>query len=223
MEYFSSIKNCILKPEEFFSELSKSEPKPLKALMTLLLSSCILIVTIFLGQLIYGSDLIYTTFDYQTSSFIIEKFTTFQLFGYYIGSNQYLLLFLSKVFFFVKSWLILIGLIFVTAWGLKVNKEIKIEKVFEITAWGSTIFLILGGITGLFLVIRFLIPLYYHYMYYFIVVCILILYFNYVVIGMGKVSQISLYRRMLMVFTPVIIFLILWTTNHVDLILGHIF
>ncbi len=223
MNYFSALKNSILHPTDFFSDLNKSEPNTIKALMTLLLTSCIVIVTIFLGQLIYGSDLIYATFDYQTNTFIIQQLTTFQFFGFYIGSDQYLLLFLDKIFFFVKMWVIFLGAVYATAWVLQENKKIRITKTFEVIAWSSNLLLVLAGITAIFLAIRLILPLYYHYVYYLIVLIFLVILFPaYLILGLGKTTSLSLYKRMILIFCPMVLFFILWTYNHSMIILGPI-
>jgi hypothetical protein len=181
------------------------------------------IVTIFLGQLIYGSDLIYATFDYQVNTFIIQQLTTFQVFGFYIGSDQYLLLFLDKVFFFVKMWVVFLGTVYITAWAFQVNKKIRITKTFEVIAWSSSLLLVLAGITAIFLAIRLILPLYYHYLYYLIVLIFLIILFPaYLILGLGKTTSLSLFKRMILIFCPMVLFFILWTYNHSMIILGPI-
>jgi len=223
MSYLSALKNSILHPTEFYSELNKTEPNTIKALITLLLTSSLIILTIFLGPIIYGSDLIYTTFDYQTNTFIIQQLTTFQFFGYYISSNQYLLLFFDKIFFVMKMWLLFIGFIYITAWVFQENKRIRLTKTFEVIAWSSSLLIILAGITAVFLGLRYLIPLYYHYIYYFIVVAFFFILFpSYIVLGLGKTTSLSLFRRMGLIFAPLILFFILWTVNHSDILLGRL-
>lgn len=223
MNYFSALKNSILHPTEFYSELKESEDNALQALTTLLLSSFLLVGTIFLGELIFGSDLIYTFFDYQANTFILQQYTTFQFFGFYIGSSQYLLLFLDKIFFLVKMWLLVMGVIFLTALILQEKKHMKITKTFEVLAWSSTPLIVLAGITALFLGIRFLIPLYYNWVYYFIVLCFLVILIPaYIILGLGKTSAISFFRRMVLTFSPIVVIYILWTLTHADILLGHI-
>jgi len=223
MNYFSALKNSILHPTEFFSDLNKSESNAPKALVTLLLSSFLLVGTIFLGEIIFGSDLIYSFFDYQANTFIIQQYTTFQFFGFYIGSTQYLLLFLDKIFFLVKMWLLIIGVIYLTALILQEKKHMNITKTFEVLAWSSTPLIVLAGITALFLGIRFLIPLYYHWVYYFIVLCFLVILVPaYIILGLGKTSSISFFRRMALTFSPIVVIYILWTLTHADILLGHI-
>ena len=224
MGYLSSLKKSILQPTEFFSDLSKEEPKTLQALITLLLSSVVLVGAIFLGELIFGSDLIFNEFDLQTETYIVQQLTTGQLFGFYIGSTQYTLLFLDKIFFLIKMFLIFIGVLYLTALMFREEKELKITKTFEITAWSSTIFLILGGITVIFLGIRFIIPLYYHYIYYGTFVTFLVVLFpSYLITGLGKSTSISIYKRMIIVFSPMILFFMLWLVNHSDMLLSHMF
>lgn len=210
-------------PKTFFTDLSKTEGNILKALATLLISSCVLIGSIFLGQIIYGSDIIYATFDYQTGTFIIEQLTTLQYFGYYTASNHYFLLFLDKIYFIVKMWLIFVGIIYIIAWLLRVEKEIRFKKVLEITAWSSNIFIILAGITLIFLGLRFIIPLYYPYIYFIIMTYFLIvIYPSYVIFGIGRISKLSSHKRALLTFAPFICFILLWTVNHSELILGRL-
>jgi hypothetical protein len=223
MSYLSALKNSILHPTEFYSDLNKTEPNTIKALITLLLTSSLIILTIFLGPIIYGSDLIYATFDYQTNTFIIQQLTTFQFFGYYISSNQYLLLFFDKIFFVMKMWLLFIGFIYITAWVFQENKRIRLTKTFEVIAWSSSLLIVLAGITAVFLGLRYLIPLYYHYIYYFIVVAFFFILFpSYIVLGLGKTTSLSLFRRMGLIFAPIILFFILWTVNHSEILLGRL-
>jgi len=223
MSYLSALKNSILHPTEFYSDLNKTEPNTIKALITLLLTSSLIILTIFLGPIIYGSDLIYATFDYQTNTFIIQQLTTFQFFGYYISSNQYLLLFFDKIFFVMKMWLLFIGFIYITAWVFQENKRIRLTKTFEVIAWSSSLLIVLAGITAGFLGLRYLIPLYYHYIYYFIVVAFFFILFpSYIVLGLGKTTSLSLFRRMGLIFAPIILFFILWTVNHSEILLGRL-
>jgi Yip1 domain len=223
MNYFSALKNSILHPTEFFSELKESESGASKALITFLLSSFFLVGTIFLGEIIFGSDLIYSFFDYQANTFIFQQYTTFQFFGLYIGSNQYLLLFFDKIFFLVKMWLLVIGVIYLTGLILQEKKHLNITKTFEVLAWSSTPLIMLAGITILFLGIRFIIPLYYHWVYYFIVLCFLVIIIPaYIIVGLGKTSSISFFRRMVLTFSPIVVIYVLWTLNHADILLGHI-
>lgn len=223
MSYLVSLKKSIFNPTEFFEELSKKEPDSLKALLTFLLSCSVLIGAIFLGEIINSGDLIYTQFHFQTEHYLIQEWTTLKLFGFYISSSDYLLLFIDKLFFFVKMFLIFIGVVFLTAALFREEKGLGIAKTFEITAWSSSLFLILGGIvTPIFWGIRLLIPLYYHYAYYFVFVAVLGLgYPSYIIAGLGKSTSVSFYKRMLLVFTPMLLFLILWFYNHVDLLLAH--
>jgi hypothetical protein len=223
MNYFSALKNSIVSPTKFFSELNKSESNALKALTTLLLSSFLLVGTIFLGEIIFGSDLIYSFFDYQANTFIIQQYTTFQFFGFYIGSTQYFLLFLDKIFFLVKMWLLIIGVIYLTALVLQEKKHMNITKTFEVLAWSSTPLIVLAGITALFLGIRFLIPLYYHWLYYFIVLCFLIVLIpTYIILGLGKTTSISFFRRIVLTFSPMVVIYILWILNHAEILLIHV-
>ncbi len=223
MSYLSALKNSILHPTEFYSDLNKTEPNTIKALITLLLTSSLIILTIFLGPIMYGSDLIYATFDYQTNTFIIQQLTTFQFLGYYIASDQYLLLFFDKIFFVMKMWLLFVGFIYITAWVFQENKRIRLTKTFEIIAWSSSLLIVLAGITAVFLGLRYLIPLYYHYIYYFIVVAFFFIIFpSYIVLGLGKTTSLSLFRRMGLIFAPIILFFILWTVNHSEILLGRI-
>ena len=223
MNYFSDLKNSIVSPTKFFSELNKSESNALKALITLLLSSFLLVGTIFLGEIIFGSDLIYSFFNYQANTFIIQQYTTFQFFGFYIGSTQYLLLFLDKIFFLVKMWLLIIGVIYLTALGLQEKKHMNITKTFEVLAWSSTPLIVLAGITALFLGIRFLIPLYYHWLYYFIVLCFLIVLIPVnIILGLGKTTSISFFRRIILTFSPMVVIYILWILNHAEILLIHV-
>jgi len=223
MNYFSALKNSLLHPTQFFSELNDSESNTPKALITLLLSSFLLIGTIFLGEIIFGSDLIYSFFDYQANTFIIQQYTTFQFFGFYIGSTQYLLLFLDKIFFLVKMWLLVIGIIYLTALVLQEKKHMNITKTFEVIAWSSTPLIVLAGITALFLGIRFLIPLYYNWVYYFIVICFLIVLIPiYIILGLGKTSSISLFRRIVLTTSPMVVIYILWILNHAEILLIHV-
>lgn len=223
MTYFSDLKNSIVSPTKFFSELNKSESNALKALTTLLLSSFLLVGTIFLGEIIFGSDLIYSFFDYQANTFIIQQYTTFQFFGFYIGSTQYFLLFLDKIFFLVKMWLLIIGVIYLTALVLQEKKHMNITKTFEVLAWSSTPLIVLAGITALFLGIRFLIPLYYHWLYYFIVLCFLIVLIpTYIILGLGKTTSISFFRRIVLTFSPMVVIYILWILNHAEILLIHV-
>ncbi len=222
MSFFSSIKKSIFQPTRFYEELSDTEPNILKALLTLLISSVILVGTIFLGELLFGGDLIFNEFDLQTETFIIQQLSTLQLCGYYIGSNQYLLLFFDKVFFLIKMWLIFIGVVYVSAFIFRKEKAVNITKSFEVMAWSSNVFLILSGITVLFLGIRFITPLYYHYIYYGIFIAFLVVIFPaYFINGLGKATRISLYKRMIFVFSPMVLFFVLWLVNHSDILLSH--
>ncbi len=222
MDYLSSLKKSILHPTEFYSDLSKEEPKTLQALITLLLSCVVLVGAIFLGELLLGSDLIFNEFDLQTETYILQQLTTSQHFGFYIGSTQYVLIFFDKIFFLIKMFLIFIGVLYLTALLFREEKELNITKTFEITAWSSTIFLILGGITVIFLAVRFITPLYYHYIYYGIFIAFLVILLpSYLITGLGKSTSLSIYKRMIFVFSPMILFIMLWFWNHGDMLLGH--
>ncbi|MHA1131490.1 MAG: YIP1 family protein [Candidatus Helarchaeota archaeon] len=223
MSYLASLKKSLFNPTEFFEELSKKEPDTIRALLTFIVSSVVLIGAIFFGELINSGDLIYTQFHFQTNTYIIQELTTLKLFGFYISSSNYLLLFLDTLFFFIKMFLIFIGVMLLTAVLLREENELSISKTFEIGAWSSSLFLILGGIvTPIFWGIRLLIPLYYHYAYFFVFVVVLGLFYPmYVIEGLGKSTSASFYKRMLLVFTPMLLIIILWMVNHTDLLLAH--
>jgi len=224
VSYVSSLKRSIFQPTEFFTDLGKTEPDILRALGTFLLSSVVLVGTIFLGEILFSGDLIYYEFDLQTSTYLLQQYTTFQLFGFYLGSSNYLLLFFDKIFFLVKMWLIVLGMIYLTAIVIREEKGMSLVKLCEVTAWSSTILLILGGITIIFWGIRFIFPLYYHYLYYGIFLAILtVLMPAYLITGLGKSSNISIYKRMILIFIPMTFLLIFWLVNHSDILLSHMF
>jgi hypothetical protein len=100
---------------------------------------------------------------------------------------------------------------------------VNITKTFEVLAWSSTPLIVLAGITALFLGIRFLIPLYYNWLYYFIVLCFLIVLIpTYIILGLGKTTSISFFRRMVLIFSPMVVIYILWILNHAEILLIHV-
>lgn len=219
MAFFSSFKNSLIDPTKLFVDISKEEASPIRSIAMLLLSNGVLIFVIMLGQILFASDLIYTTFDYQTNSFIIEIYTSMKFLGYYIPSNLLPLIFLEKLIFMMKMWIIPMLFVYILIYFSK--EEVDFMKVFEVFSWTSSVLLILAGITAVFLGIRFIQPLYYHYIYYLIFVAFFVLVIPiYLIVGLGKISGLSLYKRTLLILSLIPVFFILWTYNHSFIILA---
>ncbi len=216
----SDFKTSLVHPAQFYEDLNRKEESPLAALGIFLLTSGLLLLTILGGAWIFGSDLIGQFFHYELSTFVIQQYTSAQLLGFYIPSTQNLLLFLDDWLALVKILLCIVGLLWV--FGRLLGSKISLTKIFLVVAWSSIVLLPLAGITCLFWGLRMIVPLYYNYAYFVVLTAVLgVLLPTYIVIGLGKVSTTSIYKRVLMIAGVIIVFYLLWTINHADLILGH--
>ncbi|MHA1269345.1 MAG: hypothetical protein ACTSPY_06110 [Candidatus Helarchaeota archaeon] len=223
MEYFLLLKRNLIRPTLFYSEMAKKDTNYLLAFATFLLSITIFTLTIFSGYLIFGSDLIYSFYYYQTSTFILEQLFSFNYFGFYISSSHLILIFIENIFFVLKIWIFQIFVIYIISRFL-FKQNLNFDKLFEVSAWNYNLMIILGLIAELFLVIRFITPLYYHYIFYLIfTIFVFILIPAHFVVSLGKISSFSLYKRIWLVYTPIMILLFLWTFNHSEIILGRLF
>ncbi len=218
--FLSDIKTSLVHPAESFENLNRKEESPLAAIGIFLLSSGLLLLTLLGGNWIFGSDLIGQFFHYELSTFVVQQYTSAQLLGFYIPCNLTLLIFLDDWFALMKIMLCVVGLLWV--FGRLLGEKISLTKIFAVVGWSSIVLLPLAGITCLFWGLRFVIPLYYNYVYFVVLggalgVCLP----TYIVVGLGKVSSTSVYKRVLMLAGVIIVFYFLWTLTHADLILGH--
>jgi hypothetical protein len=218
--FLSNLKKSLINPTEFYQDLNRKEDSPLAALGIFLLSSGVLLLTILAGAWIFGSDLIGQFFHYQLSTFVVQQYTSAQILGYYIPSNQVFLLFLDDWFALVKIMLCVVGLLWV--FGRLFREKIPLTKIFAAVTWSSVVLLPLAGATCLFWGLRFVIPLYYNYVYFVIFFGVLVVFLlTSIVVGLGKVSTTSIYKRVLMLAGVILVLSSLWTLNHADLLLTH--
>ncbi|MFX1296873.1 MAG: YIP1 family protein [Promethearchaeota archaeon] len=154
VNFFKDYFNMIRSPNKMIDKLNSGEPNLLKALLVVLLSSVIFVSGIFL----YG-DPILTLYDFYSTNFLIEQWTSLTSLGYFTYTTHSALLFLHHILFWLKIWIVM-GLI-VFLWCKLFQIEVKLERTLEMTAYAMYPWLIITFPFFLItLALSFIIPAY---------------------------------------------------------------
>ncbi|MHA1271633.1 MAG: hypothetical protein ACTSPY_17710 [Candidatus Helarchaeota archaeon] len=219
-EKFRFIKDyyqIIIKPSQTINKIMESPINLIKTFIIVCISSILLVSGVFLM-----GGTAYNIFFEQYSSFILERLTSGQLFGYYLSRDQYLLVFFSEFIFCIKAW-IFIAIVFYIF--LRFSKqEINIKKVLEINAWSifpfSWILFIISLISYLF---KFILPLIFHYIFYGSILIIFIVLVPYWMLKFSEKLNIeSPYLTFRSYYLTLVVVFILYTITHYNVFLLQI-
>ncbi|HUY01566.1 MAG TPA: YIP1 family protein [Candidatus Deferrimicrobium sp.] len=211
-QFFKDYFKIIRSPSKAIDNLNSREPNLLKAFLVVVLSSCIFVGGIFL----YG-DPISWLYNFYSTNFLIEQFTSFTSLGSFTFTTHTGLIFLENILFWIKIWIVLGILIYV--WCKIFNIDISIERTLEMTAWSLFPWL---AITFIFIPIMLLISLAfpaYAYVIYFPVVLAVI-----VVIGpclfstfIYKKYNISSFKSIFPYLFSLLILYAIWLYSNIEL------
>ena len=128
IQFFKDYFRIIRSPSKAIDDLNTKEPNLLNALLVVVISS-----VIFVGGIhLYGDPTLWL-YDFYSTNFLIERFTSFTSLGYFTYTTHAGLIFLEQILFWIKIWLILGLLIYL--WCKILNLDVNLERTLEMTAW----------------------------------------------------------------------------------------
>ncbi len=128
LNFFSNYLSMIRSPNKMIDRLNAREPNLLEALLVVLISSVIFIGGIFL----YGEPTL-TLYNFYSTNFLLEQWTSLSNFGYFTYTTHTAFIFLSDILFWIKIWIIFGLLIYL--WNKILKIEVPLERTLEMTAW----------------------------------------------------------------------------------------
>ncbi|MHA1229413.1 MAG: hypothetical protein ACTSRP_01765 [Candidatus Helarchaeota archaeon] len=207
----------IINPSKISDKINKEPVNLLKSLLITLISSIILIAGVFIA----GGTL-YNIFFEQYSSYFLEIITSGQLFNYYLTHDQYILVFFSEVIFLIKMWAFTSFIIYILLKLLKEN--VRLSKILNMITWSISpfawIFFIVSLISLLF---KFIIPLFFHFIFYGSILIVFVLIIPYYLLNLSKnLSLKSNYNLYLSYYLTLVILFLIYTLNHYNVFLFQI-
>ncbi|MBD3228478.1 MAG: hypothetical protein GF329_09845 [Candidatus Lokiarchaeota archaeon] len=203
----------ISRPSNTIDKIANNAVDLFRSLIIVIISSLLLLSGVF----ILGGS-VYNIFFEQSSSFIFEQLTSGLLLGYYISRDQYILVFISELFFCIKSW-IFISLIFYIL--LKIFKEnVKITRVLQIISWSIFPFAWIIFIVSIInLIFKLVLPLIFHLIFYGTILAVFIIAVPYWLCKFSDNLSIKTFNIYRSYYLTLFIIFILYSINHYNVLL----
>lgn len=205
------------KPTEVIDELAQEDVNMLETLVVTIISGIILIAGVFIA-----GGILYTTFQSNALTYPLEILTSGQLFGFYISYYDYGLVFLTDLIFLLKAWIFLAILLY---GFLRIfDSRISIKRAAQVIAWSIFPFALIMFVTSLIcLGFKAILPLYYHYIYFGVLVAVFIIVTPILVMKfLERLNDVSYFNSMRAYYLSLFVVFLIFAFNHADKFLYQI-
>ncbi len=205
----------MLKPNETVKSISAREEELLDWLEIVIISGLIFLAGIFLV-----GDLLFNVFYEQSSTFILEELTSGTLLGFSTSRYDLMLVFASELVFILKSW-IFFSLVFY-CFARILGEKCSVKTSLKNMAWSIyPCAWILFALSFVCLLLKLLLPLYYHYVFYIGVALVFIIFVPTMLqrfLGAAAPNEqsnaTSVFKVYLAYYLTIVTIVILWSYNH---------
>jgi len=203
----------VVRPSEITDRIAEMKPDLLAAFIAIVLSSVLITLAAFIAG---GTAL--EIYQYQISTFLVELLTTPFPSPASITVLDYPVVLLKDIAFFVKMWLVFSVLIFVFMRFFR--EKVSLTDTLVFSAWTISPWAIIGFLFGpLSLLLKFVIPLLYQYVFIFSLLTLAFIVAPAVFIRALAMSRsIPVYKATVSYMLSLFVLYLIMTLNHADVL-----